>query len=82
MAILILNPTTDAEFGRRTEHLATSATTPETLQSALRAYYPEAVVRPRELSGEREAWYVYRDGHWVPSRPGVEETEHDRGSAR
>ena len=81
-AILILSPTTDAAFSERARALAVDGGTPEALQSALRAYYPGAVVRPRGLSGEREAWYVYRDGHWVPSRPGVEETDEDRGSAR
>ena len=82
MAILIINPTTDAAFGERVQALAASYPTPESLQSALRAYHPRAVVRPRELSGEREAWYVYRDGHWVPSRPGVEGADDDRASSR
>ena len=83
MPILIVNPTTDAEFGECAESLAESCPTPADLQAALRAYYPRTVVRPRELSGEREAWYVYRDGQWIPSRlGGAEEIDHDRGSSR
>ena len=39
---------------------------PEDLEQRLRAYYPEAVVRERDLSEEEPGWYVYRDGHWVP----------------
>jgi hypothetical protein len=80
MTILIINPTTDAEFRECAISLERASSTPADLQSALRAYYPSAVVRPRGLSGEREAWYVYRDGHWVPSRPGSEDADDDRGS--
>jgi hypothetical protein len=36
---------------------------PEDLEAALRPLYPEARVRPRELSGEADLiWYVYRNG--------------------
>ncbi|MEA2550059.1 MAG: hypothetical protein QOI00_1218 [Chloroflexota bacterium] len=42
---------------------------PALLQDCLRLRWPQALVRPRELAGERaEIWYVYRDGHWI--RPG------------
>jgi hypothetical protein len=65
MAILILNPLDDDEFLRLARDLAGQAGHPEALQTRLRQYYPDAVVRPRDLSGERETWYVYRDGRWV-----------------
>ena len=42
---------------------------PALLEDCLRLRWPAALVRPRELEGEREEiWYVYRDGHWT--RPG------------
>lgn len=63
---LILNPSTDAGFVDRARDLVGEGTTAEALQAALRGYYPRAVVRRRDLSAERESWYVYRDGHWVP----------------
>jgi hypothetical protein len=67
--LLIINPATDETFARACdEALADGATTPDRLQSSLRLLYPDAVVRPRELSGESIiVWYVYRDGHWVSS---------------
>jgi len=38
------------------------------LELRLRRSYPDAVVRPRDLSNEPYVvWYVYRDGHWVAS---------------
>lgn len=63
---LVLNPSTDEDFVNRAQSLAVAATSPEALQQALRAYYPRAVVRRRDLSLEHESWYVYREGHWVP----------------
>jgi hypothetical protein len=68
---LFLNPTWDETFVDRALGLALDGTKPDTLQAALRAYYPHAVVRPRELAGEYESWYVYRDGHWIPANDGV-----------
>lgn len=39
---------------------------PEELASVLRLRFPDALVRPRDLAGERVAVrYVYRDGHWI-----------------
>ena len=39
---------------------------PALLQDCLRIRWPLALVRPRELAGERtQIWYVYRDGHWI-----------------
>ena len=60
---LFLNPTWDEKFVDRVRVL--DRTTPNSLQIALRRYYPQAVVRRRELAGEHESWYVYRDGHWI-----------------
>ena len=68
--ILILNPASDEAFAERARALTAVSRTPEDLQARLRAYHPEAVVRARGLSGEREMWYVYRDGRWTPSQPG------------
>jgi hypothetical protein len=66
--ILILNPVTDDTFAHRALDLAQKQPTPASLQAALRDLYPAAVVRVRGLADEAEAWYVYRDGHWIPSR--------------
>ena len=67
--VLILNPRDDSVFIDFAESLvADGSLTAEDLQARLRARYPIATVRPRDLSSERTAiWYVYRDGHWVPS---------------
>ena len=70
--LLMLNPRQDADFVRRTMDLVDGAQTPESLQLALREYYPMAVVRRRGLALEGEAWYVYRDGRWVPPPEGAE----------
>jgi hypothetical protein len=69
---LVLNPLDDDEFRTSAEHLIESGIAePAMLQDCLRQRWPRALVRPRELAGERtEIWYVYRDGHWV--RPGGE----------
>jgi hypothetical protein len=66
---LFLNPIDDAAFvaevGRAMgEGVAEAAD----LEVRLRRAYPNAIVRPRGLSNEPfVVWYVYRDGHWVPS---------------
>jgi len=67
--LLIINPATDIEFVRACHaELAEAGASPVRLQVALRLLYPDAVVRPRELSGETIIlWYVYREGHWVSS---------------
>ena len=66
--LLIVNPRSDARFVERvTELTADAGTDPAELQASLRADYPNAIVRPRELSSEStEMWYVYRDGRWSP----------------
>lgn len=72
--VLILNPRNDAAFVEYAESLVNDSTDAASLQARLRERYPLATVRPRDLSSERTSiWYVYRDGHWVPS-PGVEES--------
>ena len=64
---LILNPADDEAFRRFAERTVEDGTvTPSVLQDCLRRRWPSALVRPRELAGERQAiWYVYREGHWI-----------------
>jgi hypothetical protein len=65
--LLIINPPSDTAFVRACHAAVVDADSdPGRLQEALRLRYPDAVVRPRELSGETIiVWYVYRDGRWV-----------------
>ena len=65
--VIVANPADDAAFRSMIESLLLSgASNPEALEELLRTRYPNSVVRPRELAGERtEVWYVYRDGHWI-----------------
>ena len=67
--ILVVNPSNDVRFREMVDRfVATGASRPDDLEAVLRTRYPAAVVRPRELAGERfEVWYVYRDGHWIRS---------------
>jgi hypothetical protein len=67
--IVVINPSNDARFREMVDRfVATGGSRPDDLEAALRGQYPQAVVRPRELAGERfEVWYVYRDGHWIRS---------------
>ena len=66
--IVILNPRSDARFVELVSELMADAVGPTSdLQAGLRAEFPDAVVRRRELSSEStEVWYVYRDGRWTP----------------
>ena len=65
----VINPRTDRDFIARVEAIGETAPDARALQAALRAEYPKAVVRPRQLEGEREeVWYVYREGTWIPPR--------------
>ena len=66
--LLIVNPRSDIRFVERVNELTAEAgTDPVALQARLRADYPTAIVRRRELSSEStEMWYVYRDGRWSP----------------
>jgi len=64
---LVINPTTDTEFERHAEELATRASEPDELERLLRSRYPRA----RVVSGVTdivERWYVYRDGRWINSK--------------
>ena len=67
--VLISIPRDDELFRDHVERLALSVSAaPSALQAALRTLYPDAVVRARDLTGERGVvWYVYRDGHWTRS---------------
>jgi hypothetical protein len=63
---LVTNPADDAAFRDDAEAALREGQSVAELQQLLRRDYPRAVVRARELDGERPVvWYVYRDGHWV-----------------
>lgn len=63
---LFVNPLSDEAFAQSTEDLVNGGTSrPEDLAEQLRGTYPDVVARKRDISGEAESWYVYRDGHWV-----------------
>ena len=65
--MLILSPPDDHAFVTAARSAVEIGMSPAQLELILRARYPNAVVRERELIGERfEIWYVYRDGHWIP----------------
>lgn len=68
---LLCFPPHDEVFARLAAQFVASvrAPDPDTLQSSLRATFPEATVRRREALaslGGGEAWYVYRDGRYSP----------------
>jgi hypothetical protein len=67
--LLIVNPRSDAEFSDLAHQLAADgADSPAILERELRAHYPRAVVRERNLSNEPiTTWYVYREGTWEPT---------------
>jgi hypothetical protein len=69
---IVANPPGDRQFRALIDAcLLSGATRPEDLEAVLRTRYPLAVVRPRELAGERTTvWYVYREGHWIRSDDG------------
>ena len=68
---LFVNPLSDTAFAKRTADCMTAgAARPEDLAAQLRGTYPNVVARKRDISGEAESWYVYRDGHWVDDEPG------------
>jgi uncharacterized protein YbjT (DUF2867 family) len=63
---LITNPADDRVFRDTAEAVLRVSTSIDEFAAILRRDYPRAVVRARDLDGERQAvWYVYRDGHWV-----------------
>ena len=60
-------PRGDVDFVALVDLAALDAVSPADLQKRLRESYPHAVVRERDLQGERsDVWYVYRDGSWTP----------------
>ena len=66
--ILVVNPRPDTAFVTLAEELVRAgAETPLALEKQLRARYPRAVVRERNLHGEAPTWYVYREGTWIAS---------------
>jgi hypothetical protein len=66
---LRLNPGDDDAFAADVERLlAAGLRDASEFQVRLRASYPDALVRPRDLAYEPFVlWYVYRDGRWVHS---------------
>jgi hypothetical protein len=64
---LVLNPPGDAEFAAYASQMLNGGVIDHAeLQRRLRERFPRAIVRPRELAGERaQIWYVYRDGRWI-----------------
>lgn len=64
---IIRNPASDHAFEEAIEEVLESGVLePAAVQARLRERYPRALVRPRELAGERlPIWYVYRDGRWT-----------------
>jgi hypothetical protein len=63
---LITNPAGDVAFREHAEDALREGQSVAELQQILRGRYPRAIVRARDLEGERPVmWYVYRDGHWV-----------------
>lgn len=64
---IIRNPPNDSAFEEAIEEVLESGLLePAAAQERLRARYPAAVVRPRELADETTpVWYVYRDGRWT-----------------
>jgi hypothetical protein len=65
---LIVNPRSDVRFVQLVAQLTEDVLTqPGDFEARLRAEFPNAIVRRRELSSEpTEVWYVYRDGRWTP----------------
>jgi hypothetical protein len=62
---LTVSPKTDPESVALARRLAHEAPDRADFERRLRARYPAAVVRPRDLSGEPASTsYVYRDGFW------------------
>ncbi len=64
---VIINPRDDLSFTELVERaLQGGVDSPKALEGKLRERHGNAVVRRRELAGERvDVWYVYREGHWV-----------------
>src|SRR5690348_1867984 len=64
---VITIPSTDLAFRKHVAGIHAKAPDPEALERRLRRIFPLVVVRERLVS-EEPAWYVYRDGRWLPPR--------------
>jgi hypothetical protein len=63
---LVINPSDDVAFRDLAEGALQEGQSTQELEEILRRGYPRAVVRARDLAGERRVvWYLYREGHWV-----------------
>ena len=62
-------PSTDTAFGEHVERLVArhAIQTAPALAARLQRLFPRVVVRPSEVSGQSDTWYVYRDGVWRSS---------------
>lgn len=68
---LVTNPADDARFTAAADGALHEGQSLAEFQQLLRRAYPRAVVRARDLAGERSlVWYVYREGHWVAGDDG------------
>jgi PAS domain-containing protein len=76
---LVTIPTGDVAFAQIAERLLEDrgAASAAAFQARLRAVFPRAVVRARELVGEAPAWYIYRDGAWHSDLEGPWWETHD-----
>jgi len=81
-------PSSDRAFAEHVSRVMRreGLTDPDVLQDRLIRLFPRVVVRSRDISGERPAWYVYRDGRWSPpdaapwwTAPNVARLTADRG---
>jgi hypothetical protein len=68
MPTIVRNPPDDHAFRQAVDDiLASGVTDPGVAEERLRARFPRAVVRERDLASELSAvWYVYREGRWIP----------------
>jgi hypothetical protein len=82
--LAITLPSHDGVFARAVARIVASHPYADShgLEALLRPGYPDVTVRPRELSGEREAVYVYRDGRYECEPETAWWTASDVGEAR
>ena len=72
--IVVTIPSSDASFQAAVEAAlqalagATDRPSPRGLEAAVRRVYPQALVRPREITAETlQVWHAYRDGRYTGS---------------
>lgn len=67
MARVTTVPSSDLAFARAVEVVLAAQPRPtaDALQESLRSIYPKVAVFERQLSGEQDVYYVYRDGTFV-----------------